>query len=231
MRLGGIAGFLGVPVVAAGCGLALNGLGDTAGADAAGADAAITGDATVRGSDASSSSGADTYVPEAAMSADVLAEASADDSPAPPPVDAGCTGVVCNGFCTGATTCGGCGGANLLCPGTNTCTTDCTACPGSPIQCFACDSNRLNPIGTCQPDNGTTYCLDTNYAGAYQGGTGTHCACTLSSNCVGDTQVCTNVGPAGPLGCFTCGEAYTDGIVCKVGNGAAKCDAMKATCQ
>jgi hypothetical protein len=128
-------------------------------------------------------------------------------------------------------TCQGCGGANLLCPGTNTCTTDCTACPGSPIQCFACDANRLNPIGTCQPDSTTAYCLDTNYAGAYAGGMGYHCACTVATDCPGDDQVCMGIGSTNPtLGCFTCGESYTDGTPCKSGNGSAKCDQMKATC-
>jgi hypothetical protein len=234
MRLAGVAAVVGVALVVVGCGLGLGGLEDVPpGTDGGAADdVATTHDVTV-GDDGGSAEGA-----EDASSADTATTAdsgidspSEEDSPAPPPpIDAGCTGVVCNGFCTSAPNCRGCGGANLLCPGTNTCTSDCTACPGSPIQCFACDATRLNPIGTCQPDNPAAYCLDTNYAGAYLGGPGTHCACTLSSTCYGDTQVCTNVGAGGPLGCFTCGETDTDGIVCKSGNGSAKCDQKMATC-
>jgi hypothetical protein len=147
---------------------------------------------------------------------------------------------VCNGNCTSATDCQGCGGANLLCKGTNACTTDCTACPTSPIQCFACDATRLHPIGTCEPGPvpgaigpPTTYCLDENYAGAYQGGLGYHCACDTAADCPGNDQVCIGIGtPNPPYGCFTCGEAYTDMFTCKAGpgEGPAKCNEAKASC-
>jgi hypothetical protein len=231
MRLEGIAAVVAVALAVAGCGLGLDGLGETSDDDAGGADAAIGGDATMGGGDgASSSSGGDADAAEAAVS-DAPTDVPADDSPAPPP-EAGCTGVMCNGFCTGVATCQGCGGANLLCPGTNTCTTDCTACPGSPIQCFACDATRSHPIGTCQPDSPTAYCIDTNYAGAYAGGMGYHCACTFATDCPGNDQVCIGVGtPMPPFACFTCGETFTEGTTCKSGNGSAKCDQMKATCQ
>jgi len=234
MRLGGIAAV----VVAAGtlgaCGLGLGGLEDMAGADAGGPDVVVTADGTAPGDDGPT---ADTAPPandaaDTGSLADAPAETSMVDSPPPPPpVDAGCKGVVCDGNCTAAGDCAGCGGANLLCPGMNTCTSDCTACPGSPIQCFACDMNRLNPIGTCQPDEGTAYCLNTNYAGAYQGGQGYHCACTLATDCPAETEVCISVGPPPAVfGCFTCGEQYTDMFNCKAGNGNAKCNQAKATC-
>jgi len=170
---------------------------------------------------------------ETASGGDAPAETSAVDSPAPPPVEAGCNGVMCNGACLGASDCAGCGGANLLCTADKTCTSDCTACAGNPIQCFACDVNRLNPIGTCQPDNPAAYCLDTNYAGAYTGGTlGYHCACTLSTDCPAETQVCIAVGggPNPVFGCFTCGEQFTGTFSCKAGNGNDTCNQQKATC-
>ena len=136
---------------------------------------------------------------------------------------------MCAGNCTSAPDCRGCGGANLWCQATNTCTSDCTKCPANPIQCFACDMNRLNPIGTCEPNVGGLYCLDTNYAGAYQGGQGYHCACTEASDCPADTEVCIGINGGTP-GCFTCGEAFTDKATCKNGKGGAMCNEMKATC-
>jgi len=189
-----------------------------------------TGDVTVQGDHgtvAEATPGNDATETGSSSGGDAPGDTSAVDSPPPPPVDAGCTGVICAGNCTGAATCQGCGGANLLCQGTNTCTSDCTACPSNPIQCFACNSSRLNPIGTCEPDQGNAYCLDTNYAGAYtQGGQGYHCACNLSSDCLAPTQVCISVG-GGPFGCFTCGEAFTQGATCQ-NNG--KCNMAQAKC-
>jgi hypothetical protein len=91
--------------------------------------------------------------------------------------------------------------------------------------------NRGNPIGTCQPDMPGAYCLDENYAGAYQGGQGYHCACTFATDCPAETQVCIGTGPPpAVLGCFTCGEMFTDMFQCKAGNGSAKCNQAKATC-
>ena len=161
---------------------------------------------------------------EGAAGPDAPAEASSVD--AHPPVEAGCTGVTCNGVCTGAPNCASCTGAPLLCAGTNTCGADCSSCPSSPIECFACDVNRQNPIGTCQPDNPASYCLNTNYAGAYNGGQGYHCAC-YPATCPGANQVCMNVGGTGPLSCFSCGEAYTQAGQCAdLGN----CNAQQAKC-
>ncbi len=225
-------------VVAAGCGLDLGGLEDVAGGeDGGGPDVLVTADGTVGGHDGAQGDGPGddaTTGPDGAdtgSAADALGEPAPPDAPTPPPVDAGCKGVVCDGNCTGASDCAGCGGANLLCQATNTCTSDCTACPGNPIQCFACDLNHLNPIGTCQPDVPTLYCLDTNYAGAYQGGPGTHCACTFATDCPSENQVCINIGaPPAIMGCFTCGETDTDMFTCKGGKNPSKCNAMKATC-
>jgi len=232
MRLAGVTAVVVAALVAAGCGLGLGGLEDVASARDAGsgADVEAATDGTV-GDDGGEPEAADEAGdPDTGSTVDAVAEGSTPDAPTPP-VDAGCAGVVCNGACTTASTCAGCGGANLLCAATNTCTSDCTACAGSPIQCFACDVNRMNPIGTCQPDDPTSYCLDTSYAGAYAGGPGYHCGCTFATDCPGDDQVCIAVGPATTtFGCFTCGEAYTGGFSCKSGNGSAKCDAMKATC-
>jgi hypothetical protein len=233
MRLAGLAAVFGTAVVVAGCGLGLGGLGEAPGDDAGGPDVFAAGDGTVSGQDgpsAEATGGNDAA--ETGSGGDAAPqEASMVDSPAPPPVEAGCTGVICAGNCTSAATCAGCGGANLLCAGTNTCTSDCTACPGNPIQCFACDSNRLNPIGTCQPDSPTAYCLDTNYAGVYEGAEGHHCACTFATDCPSSEQVCIGVGPPpAVLGCFTCGEMSTDMFTCKANGGKAKCNQMKAAC-
>jgi len=233
MRLAGIVAVACLAAaLAAGCGLGLGGLEDMRGADAGGADVVVTADVTVQGPDAPTAEAAPpTDAAETGTLADAPPETSLVDSPAPPPVDAGCKGLVCNGTCTAASTCAECGGAALLCPGTSTCTSDCTACPGSPIQCFACDMNRVNPIGTCQPDDGMAYCLNTNYAGAYAGGQGYHCACALATDCPAETEVCISVGGApGAFGCFTCGEQYTDTFNCKAGNGTARCNQAMATC-
>jgi hypothetical protein len=238
MRLAGIAALAGVAVIAAGCGLDLGGLEDTPGGDDAGlADVVTAGDGRVSGNDAApEATPADATSPtdaaETGSAADAPGETAAD-SPPPPPVDAGCkTGVVCDGNCTSASDCAGCGGANLLCQATNTCTSDCTMCPANPIQCFACDMNRLNPIGTCEPDVQGAYCLDENYANIYKGGQGYHCACIFATDCPADTEVCIGIGPPpATLGCFTCGEAFTDKATCKDGQGKAMCNAMMAMCK
>ncbi len=236
MRLAGIVAVACVAVVVAGCSLGLGGLGDMPGADGGepevGVDAAANGDVTV-GDDSSSPGEASATDATEGGSAegDAPGEASVVDSPPPPPPDAGCKGVVCNGSCSGMPDCSGCSGANLLCPMTKICTSDCTACQGAPIECFACDMTRMNPIGTCQRQDVGSYCLDENYAGAYQGGQGYHCACNTADDCPGDDQVCIGIGStAPPFGCFTCGEAFTDMATCKAGKGNAMCNEMKASC-
>lgn len=228
---------LGTTAAAAGaiglaCGLDVSGLGEVAdgGDDGPSGDVVVSAEGAVEGSpgkDASSGGegGADGAAETGAGEASVDAPAEAHDA-TPPPPDGPCTGVTCNGACSNATDCSGCSGAPLLCGATQTCGADCTACASSPIECFACDATRQNPIGTCQPNDPQSYCLNTNYAGAYKGGQGYHCACDPQA-CPGATQVCMNVGGTGPLSCFTCGEAYTQAGQCE---NLGTCNAQQAKC-
>jgi hypothetical protein len=209
------------------CGLGLAGLGEAPGGgvdDGDGADAVAASDGTVPGSDA------DAEPVEAALesgsAADApgeAAEATTIDSPAAPVCP---PGVVCNGACSAATDCRACPGAPLLCGATGTCASDCASCGTGPVECYACDVNRQNPVGSCQRDDPMSYCLDTNYAGAYAGQQGYHCGCTTAADCPGDSQVCIMVG-TGPFACFTCGEAFTKGFACKA---SGKCNDIQATC-
>jgi hypothetical protein len=167
---------------------------------------------------------------EASISADA-GDASAADADA-----STCPGVTCNGACLGAGDCSSCDGSPLLC-GT-ACVSSCNGCVGGtqdaslPIECFACDSNQANPIGSCVANDQTAYCLSGNYAGAYlDGGPGFHCPCGDggASDCPGDTQVCAPT-PNGPTICVTCGEVYVFDLTdagCK--NGSA-CSPSTATC-
>ena len=102
-----------------------------------------------------------------------------------------------------------------------TCGTDCGACGGDPIECFACDSNRQNPIGTCQPDQNDTYCLNSAYDPEHPGSTGEHCGCVTAADCPGATQVCISVGGGPTFACFTCGEGFTQTFTCKNGGKSA----------
>jgi hypothetical protein len=228
MRLLGPAAFVaGTSAVVVACGLDVNGLETTTGDDAGGGD-----DVTVQGPDAPLfEAGPVEGAPpldaaETGPVVDAADETATIDSPALPTCP---PGLMCNGVCTDATDCHACGGATLQCKATSTCASDCTGCATSPIECFACDATRGNPIGTCEAMDTMAYCLDTNYAGAYAGQQGYHCACTTAADCPGDSQVCIQVG-GGPFACFTCGEAYTDMATCKIGNGSAMCDEMKASC-
>jgi len=232
MRAGAIAAVVVAAGVVTSCGLDRQGLGDLPGLDASGDDALAAGDVTSSADADAHTDGAPGDAAEAGEGGTV-GDAPADsvpvDSPAPP--DAACPpGVLCNGVCTSSVDCRACSGAPLLCAGTSTCTSDCTACPASPTECFACDMNRANPIGTCQPSNPLTYCLDTNYAGAYAGAQGYHCGCTTAADCPGATQVCIAVAN-GPFACFTCGEAFTDMATCNSGKGSAKCVEAMAMCK
>lgn len=147
-----------------------------------------------------------------------------------------CNGVVCNGACLTASDCQSCTGAPLLCSGR--CVTDCATCVDSqnramPIDCFACDVNHENPIGSCAYNDTTLYCLSGSYLGSYTGGAaGYHCACGDggASDCPGKTQVCAPT-PAGSTFCVTCGEVYVydlDGSACK---GGGSCAPASASCQ
>jgi hypothetical protein len=149
----------------------------------------------------------------------------------------GCSGVTCNGQCMAAPDCQSCPGATLLCGPTKTCMADCAACrdsmnAGLPIQCFACDQNHRNPLGTCQYDDAGAYCLNGFYGGQYVGGAdGFRCACD-DGGCPGMTQVCAPLGTfdAGSF-CLTCGEttaATIDGQPC---TGGGTCHADQHKCQ
>jgi hypothetical protein len=231
MRVRGRAAFVAcASAVVAACGLGVDGLGPAPGA---GPEAGGGDDVTVQGPDApvfeagpiESAPPADAA--ETGPVVDAPGETATMDSPAPPTCP---PGVVCNGVCTDATDCHACAGATLLCGATSTCASDCTACPTSPIECFACDATRQNPIATCEAMDTMAYCLDTNYAGAYDGQQGYHCACTTAADCPGDSQVCIAVA-TGPFACFTCGEAFTDMATCKRGKAPdSVCNQMKAAC-
>jgi hypothetical protein len=89
-----------------------------------------------------------------------------------------------------------------------------------PIECFACDENRQNPVGTCSYDDPATYCLNGNY-GAAGPQRAFRCLCGDggANDCPGQTQVCAP-SPGGVGDCITCGEIFvTDptGLACKDG--------------
>lgn len=151
------------------------------------------------------------------------------------PPDAGpCTGVLCNGQCL--PDCRSCTGAPLLCGLTGACVSTCAGCQDAgatamPIECFACDSNHQNPIGTCQPADAGSYCLSGDYLGQYQGGSGYQCGCNEAGACPGATQVCIPLGNYNAEFCLTCGEATIgpiQGAPCKDGG---TCQAAQAICQ
>jgi hypothetical protein len=149
--------------------------------------------------------------------------------------DATCIGVICQGACTPQLDCRSCPGAPLLCGPTGACASTCTACSDPqdaslPIQCFACDMNHTNPLGTCQYDDASAYCLSgTASPHAYvDGGPSYSCGCDDGGACPGSTQVCAPLG-AGQF-CFTCGENTTatlDGGACQ---GGGSCNTGAHTC-
>jgi hypothetical protein len=154
---------------------------------------------------------------------------SGTDALPPTRLDAGCSGILCNGHCSAAPDCRGCSGAPLLCRVTGACVADCAGCSAQPVECFVCNGKHQNPIGTCEPDNPADYCLNGNYSHAYEGdAAATRCGCTTSSDCPGDDQIClpnsNNVSV-----CYTCGEAknMTQGATCKNGH---TCVAAAASC-
>jgi hypothetical protein len=146
-----------------------------------------------------------------------------------------CTGVRCAGQCLDAGDCRSCEGAPLLC-GSGTCMPSCFGCRDSqgvatPIECFACDSNHANPLGTCQYEDAGAYCLSGDYSGSYQGGLGYRCGCNDVSACPGATQVCVPLGSNNAGFCLTCGEntvGLMQGRPCKDGGA---CQTAQALCQ
>jgi hypothetical protein len=156
---------------------------------------------------------------------------SGTDALPPTPLDAGCSGVLCNGKCSAAPDCRGCSGAPLLCRVTGACVADCAGCSAQPVECFVCDGKQQNPLGTCEPDNPADYCLNGNYSHAYDGdAAATRCGCTTSTDCPGDDQICIRNPNNQLLVCYTCGEAkkLTQGATCKNGH---TCVAASASCQ
>jgi hypothetical protein len=147
----------------------------------------------------------------------------ADGSPPPPPFDAaGC--LLCNGQCVSS--CTGCAAGQALCQASRTCG-DCTGCVDNvgtarPIQCFEClTPGRVNPVGTCQPNDPNSYCLSGNTDNGYG-----HCECADAA-CPGSTEVCMDLN-VGVNVCVTCGENTqilgrgTDTLACQ---GGGKCHA------
>jgi hypothetical protein len=215
-------------------------LGVACGLDKQGLDDAIDGSAV---DDAGPDLDAPVFGPDApaegtdAVSSDVILAdsgvAETGDGPpvdgTGPPPDAGCPGLWCNGQCTSAADCRGCSGAPILCRATGTCGADCVSC-GDPVECFVCDINHQNPLGTCEPNDPGSYCLSDNYAGVYlDGGQGYHCGCGTTPDCPGGDQVCLYNVTAATNTCFTCGEAQvpTQGAMCKSGG---HCNVPKAHC-
>jgi len=203
-----------IAFVLGGCGL------DRAGAGA-GADA--TTDAIIE--DVSVADVEDASIPDAddGATGDGIGDVS-DAAPSPGPCPAG---VICNGVCTAAATCGACTGAPLFCAPTRRCLAECGGCAGTddagaprPIECFSCDASRANPTGTCEPKDPTVYCLNDLYGATF------HCSCGPDGSCMSPQQICTDVGFGTPV-CRTCGEKGSDGFACKNGK---TCNAAASSC-
>ena len=220
----------------AGCGLDTAGGSEVGSNVLSGSDASL--DATVRDGGAGVDAGdladaGDTNDASDAI-ADVVSPLADADIPDAAPIDAvapdaasdaGC--ILCNGACITAPDCATCAGAPLFCATTRSCMADCASCarpptPPRPIECFRCDINRQNPVGSCEPQDPTVYCLNGSAYGATY-----HCACGDNVPCPGRSQVCTDIG-VGSMVCATCGEAYSDNFDCVSGG---KCNAAKASCK
>jgi hypothetical protein len=224
-----------------GCALAMTGCStDSRGAGPAESpDASLDAAPTV---DAAQEATADTSI-DAAEEADAAEETDApellDGQADAPEAAQSCTGVVCNGECLSATNCSGCAGAQLLCGATGKCVADCASCvdsttdAGLTVACFACDSNRSNPVGTCQPPDPSHYCLSGSYLGSYVEGTnGFHCPCGDggASDCPGDDQVCAPT-PSGTHTCVTCGENFLSDLTGNSCKNGKTCDPTGFTCR
>jgi hypothetical protein len=166
-----------------------------------------------------------------------MSDAAQDAAAAPDVSEAGivcASGLACNGRCIDATDCTSCPGTPLLCAAQRACMKSCSACAGdggtSPIECFACDATHGNPVGTCQPDDPTSYCLSGNYFGAVAGSTANHCACDRdAAACPGSTQMCVPLG-SGSF-CITCGEPVPGAATAEACKGGGTCSAASHTCQ
>jgi hypothetical protein len=218
------AAAIGIAFALGGCGLDRSGVGAGDRADATATDAEPVEDATADSDiDVNESDGATPIADAAEDGAGDAHDAAIDatDSAVSPCA----SGVVCNGTCTAASTCSGCPGAPLFCAPTRTCMAACATCaePGGvarPIECFACDAQRANPVGTCEPNDPNVYCLNDLY------GTAFHCGCAPGGACLSPSQVCTDVGFGVPA-CRTCGEKLSDGLACTDGK---TCKAAETKC-
>lgn len=210
------------PGVLAACGLSVSGDGPS------GTDASLV--------DASEASAPDTSRVETGITDSGVIDSAAEASTLDSSTEAGCVGVVCNGACVPASDCRSCSGAPLLCAPEGRCAATCQGCTDTsgtamPIECFACDSTLLNPIGTCQYDDAGSYCLSGDYMGQYEGGPGYQCSCSSVSACPGATQVCVQLGHQDASFCLTCGEATIGVIQGQPCKGGGACQESTATCQ
>lgn len=132
--------------------------------------------------------------------------------------------VRCGGVCVAGNDCTSCASGTLLCKALRTCLTTCATCTDLasapvPIECVACDTQQKNPIGTCEPNAASTFCLSGDYSNAHNGGAGKQCNCnnTMVVNCAAGSQTCR--GSGGTDFCSTCGEVggSTNGKACKNG--------------
>ena len=96
-----------------------------------------------------------------------------------------------------------------------TCVATCTQCTDYPIECFACDNNQENPIGSCEPYP-TAYCLTGSYQKSVYAAMARHCDCGMTtpaaaSQCPSQQHVCIPVSESGESTewCVTCGETLT----------------------
>jgi hypothetical protein len=149
-----------------------------------------------------------------------------------------CTGVLCNGACLAASDCRACSGATLLCAASNTCVSKCSDHCGAPdagsarpIDCFACNAFGFDPLGTCEPDDTTAYCLNGRYAGQYlDGGNGYVCSCDdAGTKCPGASQVCASVGQG--TFCLNCGQVATVSLQDAGCQGGGACNEATHACQ
>jgi hypothetical protein len=211
-------------VLVAACGLDAVGGREDATAGGAGAESGASLpdgtsiDGTVPGDDATS----DGTVADAA-----LPDQGLPDAPGPDVlVSASCPAaqVRCGGACVAGNDCTSCASGKLFCKALRTCLTTCETCTDLasapvPIECVACDMQQNNPIGTCEPNAASTFCLSGDYGTAHNGAPGKQCDCsgTMVANCTAGAQTCHTAGSTDF--CSTCGEvgASTNGKTCKNG--------------
>ena len=142
--------------------------------------------------------------------------------------------MTCRGACV--PDCHACSGLLLACAPLRQCVAKCTQC-ANPIECFACDDQQENPIGSCEPSS-TAYCLTGQYKYSLYGTKATHCDCGITSppsavQCPSAQHACIPVEDTD--WCVTCGETLlppatgtTNTLVCK---NNLKCDTTSKVCK